>query len=143
LAERLQQIILGWRGVERHQPVTDLHTECSAAAEPSAHLFLPERVLPVRNLDVTSLRAELGRRRLLRSEADPRFRVRPTGRFDAVLVPGGLSGQPCDRWWMFVEESLSPRDQHALYAHAFAHGLLNEETRRLGRGTLPLDPRDG
>jgi hypothetical protein len=82
-----------------------------------SHLFLPGRVIPVRNLDATSLRAELARRRLLRSEADPRFRVRPTGRFDAALVPGGLSGQPCDRWWMFVEESLSPRDQYALYAH--------------------------
>src|SRR5262249_52808390 len=87
--------------------------------------------------------AVLARRRLLRSEADPRFRVRPTGRFDAVLVPGGLSGQPCDRWWMFVEKSLPARDQYALYAHALAHGLLNEEARRLGQGALPLDPRDG
>jgi hypothetical protein len=143
LAERLQQIVLGWRGVHRNQPVTDLHAECSAAAGLAAHLFLPERVFPVRNLDVLSLRAELARRRLLRSQADPRFRVRPTGRFDAVLVPGGLSGQPCDRWWMFLEESLPPRDQYALYAHALAHGLLNEEARRLGQGALPLDPRDG
>ena len=128
--------------MERNQPITDLHAECSAA-DPSAYLFLPVRVLPIRSLDTTSLRAELARRRLLRSEADPRFRVRPTGRFDAVLVPGGPSGQPCDRWGMFVEESLSPRDQYALYAHTLAHGLLNEERRRLGQGTLPLDPRDG
>src|SRR5262245_35568800 len=143
LAERLQQIVLGWHGVERNQPVTDLHAECYAAAGPAAHLFLPERVIPVRGLDATSLRAELARRRLLRSESDPRFRVRPTGRFDAVLAPGGLSGQPCDRWWMFVEEALPPRDQYALYAHALAHGLLNEEARRLGQGALPLDQRDG
>jgi superfamily II DNA or RNA helicase len=143
LAERLQMIVLGWKGVGRSQSVTDLHAECSAAVGTLAHLFLPERVFLVRNLDATSLRAELARRRLLRSEADPRFRVRPTGRFDAVLVPGGLSGQPCDRWWMFMEESLSPRDQYALYAHALAHGLLNEEARRLGQGALPLDPRDG
>jgi superfamily II DNA or RNA helicase len=143
LAERLQQLVLGWHGVERNQPVTDLHAECYAAAGPAAHLFLPERVFPVGGLDATSLRAELARRRLLRSESDPRFRVRPTGRFDAVLAPGGLSGQPCDRWWMFVEESLSLRDQYALYAHALAHGLLNEEARHLGQGALPLDPRDG
>jgi hypothetical protein len=143
LADRLQQIILGWRGVERNQPIIDLHAQCSAAAGVSTHLFLPERVFLVRDLDVTSLRTELVRRRLLRSESDPRFRLRPTGRFDAVLVPGGLSEQPCDRWWMFVEESLSPRDQHALYAHAFAHGLLNEEARRLGQVALPLDPGNG
>jgi hypothetical protein len=141
--ERLQRIVLGWRGVERNQPVTDLHAECTAATGSAARLLLPERVFPVHNLDSASLRAELARRRLLRSEADPRFRVRPTGRFDAVLVPGSLSGQPCDRWWMFVEESLPPRDQYALYAHALAHGLLNEEARRLGQGALPLDPRDG
>ena len=143
LAERLQQMVLGWRGVERNQPITELHAECSAAAGPSAHLIIPARVFLVRALDTSRLRAELARRHLLRSEADPRFRVRPSGRFDAVLVPGGRSEQPCDRWWMFVEESLSPRDQHALYAHALAHGLLNEEARRLGQGTLPLDPRDG
>jgi hypothetical protein len=80
---------------------------------------------------------------LLRSEDDPRFRGPPTGRLDAALVPGGPAGRPCDRWWMFVEESLPPRDQHALYAHALGLGLLNEEARRLGRGTLPLGPRDG
>jgi len=143
VVDRLQQIVLGWKGAERNQPVSDLHAQCFAAAGPSAHLLLPERVFPVRNLDSTRLRAELARRRLLRSEADPRFRVRPAGRFDAALVPGGPPGQPCDRWWMFVEESLSPRDQHALYAHALAHGLLNEEARRLGQRALPLDPGNG
>jgi type I restriction enzyme, R subunit len=143
LAERLQLIILGWRGAERNQPVSELHAECSSAAGRATQLFLPERVFLVRDLDVGSLRAALTRRRLLRDEADPRFRVRPSGRFDAALVPGGLSGQQCDRWWMFVEEGLSPRDQHALYAHAFGHGLLNEEARRLGRRALPLDPCDG
>jgi superfamily II DNA or RNA helicase len=143
LVERLLQIVLGWRGAERNQPITQLHAECVDAAGPSAHLLLPARVFPVHDLDRTSLRAELARRRLLRSEADPRFRVPPTGRFDAALVPGGPTGQPCDRWWMFVEESLPNRDQHSLFAHALAHGLLNEEARRLGRGTLPLDPRDG
>ena len=111
LAERLQQMVLGWRGAERNQSITELHAECSAAAGPSAHLILPARVFLVRALDTSRLRAELARRQLLRSEADPRFRVRPSGRFDAVLVPGGRSGQPYDRWWMFVEESLSPRDQ--------------------------------
>jgi type I restriction enzyme R subunit len=143
LAERLQQIVLGWRGAERNQPVSDLHAECAGAAGAATHLFLPERVFPVRALDAGTLRAELARRRLLRSEDDPRFRVRPTGRFDAALVPGGVAGQPCDRWWMFVEEGLAPRDQHALYAHVLGHGLLNEEARRLGQNALPLDPRDG
>lgn len=143
LAERLQRIVLGWRGADRNQPVSDLHAECASAAGTATHLFLPERVFPVRALDAGTLRAELARRRLLRANDDPRFRVRPTGRFDAALVPGGVSGQPCDRWWMFVEEGLAPRDQHALYAHAFAHGLLNEEARRLGQDALPLDPRDG
>lgn len=42
-----------------------------------------------------------------------------------------------------MEEGLSPHDQHALYAHALAHGLLNEEARRLGQAVLPLDPRNG
>src|SRR4051794_34113283 len=95
IAERLQQIVLGWRGVERGQPITTLHDECCAAAGPSAHQLLPVRMFFVRNLDTASLRAELVRRRLLRTEDDPRFRVRPAGRFDAVLVPGGLSGQAC------------------------------------------------
>lgn len=143
LAERLQQIVLSWRGAERNQSVTDLHAECSSAAGAAAHLLLPERVLLVRNLDTNTLRAELARRRLLRTDDDPRFRVRPTGRFDAALVPGGWTGQPCDRWWMFVEEGLAPRDQLALYAHALGHSLLNEEARRLGQDALPLDPRDG
>ncbi len=143
IAERLQQIVLGWRGAERNQPVTDLHAECSSAAGSAAHLLLPERVFLVRNLDTGTLRAELARRRLLRTDDDPHFRVRPTGRFDAALVPGGLAGRPCDRWWMFVEEGLAPRDQLALYAHVLGHGLLNEEAHRLGQDALPLDPRDG
>jgi hypothetical protein len=37
------------------------------------------------------LRAELARRHLLCTDDNPRFRVRPTGRFDAALVPDGLS----------------------------------------------------
>src|SRR5438093_10629304 len=72
LAERLQKIVLGWRGAERNQPVTALHDECSTAAGPSAHLLLPERVFFVRDLDRISLRAEMARRRLLRSDSDPR-----------------------------------------------------------------------
>src|SRR5262245_14741450 len=53
LAERLQRIVLGWKGAERNQPVTELHAQCFAAAGPTAHLLLPERVFPVRNLDST------------------------------------------------------------------------------------------
>jgi hypothetical protein len=123
LVTRLQHKVLNWQGVSRNQPITELDAECRAVAGTAAQLLLPEWVFVIPDLDAASLRRELARRRLLRTEADPRFRVRPAGRFDAVLVPGGPSGRPCDRWWMFVEESLSARDQHALYAHALAHGL--------------------
>jgi hypothetical protein len=70
-----------------------------------------------------------------------RFRVKPTGRFDAAIVPARSGGDVPDRWLLAIEENLSLRDQVALYAHACGHLLFNHEQEKMGR--LPqLDPRD-
>ena len=127
ITTRLQQLVAGWQGAERNQPLTDLHNECLNAAGPGGRHLLPARLLLVKNLDETQLQAALrglnGKARGTRL----RFRVRPVGRFDSVLVPAGPLGEPPNSWLLAIEETLSISDQVALYAHALGHLLLNND----------------
>ena len=93
--QRVQQVVLRWRGTERGQSIADLHNECRARVGAGGQRLVPERLLFVRNLDAATLKRELASRRLLRSESDPRFRGRAAGRFDAALCrPGPLASPP-------------------------------------------------
>ena len=142
IALRLQQLIAGWRGAERGQPLSALHEECRNAAGAARSQLLPARVVPVRDLDATTLETAARRHAGPGRSAEVRFRGRPSGRFDIALVPMGRSGETPDRWILAVEEGLDPADQVALYGHAVAHLLLERDLRRLGQ--MPqLDPRDG
>lgn len=139
---RLQQLVAGWRGAERGQPLSDLHAECAAAVGPGGRHLLPAGVLHVRRLDTTTLAAALQRRPGQPRGAVLSFRVAPHGGFDAALVPVGPAGEPADRFLLAIEEELPLRDQVALYGHAIGHLLLNRESRQMGQ-LLPLDPQDG
>jgi hypothetical protein len=98
-------------------------------------------LLIVQDLDVTNLQIALRNLNGRGQGAALRFRVRPTGRFDAALIPARSGGNVPDRWLLAIEEKLSLRDQVALYAHALGHLLLNREQEKMGRLPL-LDPRD-
>ncbi len=138
---RLQQLVNGWRGAERGEPLTALHTACVNAVGPGGRHLLPAHVLLVADLDATNLQIALRNLTGKGQGTALRFRVRPGGRFDAVLVPARSGGDVPDRWLLAIEETLSLRDQVALYAHALGHLLLNREQEKMGR--LPqLDPRD-
>ena len=47
VAERLRQIVTGWRGAERGETLADLHRACRDAAGPNSRASLPEQVLAV------------------------------------------------------------------------------------------------
>lgn len=119
-----------------------MHNACINAVGPGGRHLLPTILLLVKDLDETNLQTALrtlngrGRGTVLR------FRVRPSGRFDAPLVPTGITGEVPDRWLLAIEEKLSIQDQVALYGHALGHLLLNREQEKMGRLPL-LDPRDG
>jgi hypothetical protein len=137
---RLQQLVNGWRGAERGEPLTALHNACVNAVGLGGRHLLPAHVLLVADLDATKLQAALNN--LIGRGLAPslRFRVKPGGCFDAVLVPARSGGDVPDRWLLVIEETLVLRDQVALYAHALGHLLLNREQEKMGR--LPqLDPR--
>src|SRR5258706_1584397 len=139
---RLQQLVAGWQGAERNQPLTDLYKECLNAAGPGGRHLLPVRLLFVKDLDETHLQDAL---RGLNGKARGtllRFRVRSIGRFDSVLVPTGPVGEAPDSWLLAIEENLAIRDKLALYAHALGHLLLNNDLVKMGRLPDP-DPRDG
>src|SRR6266567_1375925 len=141
-ALRLQQLVTGWRGAERGQPLSVLHNECLNAVGPGGRHLLPAILLLVKNLDETHLQAAIRTSNGKGRGSVVRFRVKMPGRFDSALVPTGAAGEAPDRWLLAVEENLSLRDQVALYGHALAHLLLNREQEKLGQ--LPhLDPRDG
>jgi hypothetical protein len=91
---RLQQLVAGWCGAERGQPVAALHRACLDAAGPGGRHLLPAILIAVDKLDTTTLQAAI---RGLRggSGVEVRFRVANAGRFDAALVPvaGPAAGQ--------------------------------------------------
>ena len=142
VAERLRQIVTGWRGAERGETLADLHRACRDAAGPNSRAFLPEQVLAVDGLDAQTLRAALDSQHGPGRNGMVRFRGQVVGRFDAALVPVGPAGEACDRWWLAIDEDLGIRDQVALYGHALGHGLHNRNLTRMGRKPT-LDPRDG
>jgi hypothetical protein len=139
---RLQQIVTGWQGAERNQPLTDLYKECLNAAGPGGRHLLPVRLLLVKDLDETHLQAALRGLNGKARGARLRFHVRSVGRFYSVLVPTGPVGEVPDSWLLAIEENLAIRDQLALYAHALGHLLLNNDLAKMGRLPDP-DPRDG
>ncbi|MFL5624409.1 MAG: DEAD/DEAH box helicase family protein [Ktedonobacteraceae bacterium] len=102
-------------------------------------LLLPTGLFFVRDLDITTLEAKLRRYNGIGRNAVVEFRVPPSGRFDAVLVPVGRANEIADRFLLALEEDLPIRDQLALYAHAIGHLLLNYQESQTGR--IPeLDP---
>src|SRR5229473_2580028 len=139
---RLQQLVAGWQGAERNQPLSELHNECLNAAGPGGRHLLPARLLPVEDLDETHLQAALHRLNGKGRGTRLRFHFKSVGRFDSALIPTGHAGEFPDRWLLAIEENLAIREQVALYGHALGHLLLNNEQAKMDR--LPaLDPRDG
>jgi type I site-specific restriction endonuclease len=139
---RLQQLVAGWQGAERNQPVAELHNECLDAAGPGGRHLLPAILLLVKDLDETQLQAALQRLNGKGRGTRLRFKSKAVGRFDSALVPTGHAGAVPDRWLLAIEENLAIPDQVALYGHALGHLLLNNEQAKMDR--LPaLDPRDG
>src|SRR5712691_1379143 len=139
---RLQQLVAGWQGAERNQPLSELHNECLNAAGSGGRHLLPARLLAVEDLDETHLQAALHRLNGKWEGRQLRFQSRVAGRFDAALVPIGPAGEAPDRWLLAIEAHLPIREQVALYAHALGHLLLNNEQVKMDR--LPaLDPKDG
>ena len=102
-------------------------------------LLLPTGLFFVKDLDTTTLEPRLKRYNGIGRNAVVEFRVPPSGRFDAVLVPVGRANEIADRFLLALEEDLPIRDQLALYAHAVGHLLLNYQERQTGR-ILTLDP---
>jgi type I restriction enzyme, R subunit len=139
---RLQQLVNGWRGAERGEPLIALHNACVNAVGPGGRHLVPAHLLLVQDLEVTNLQIALRNLNGRGQGAALHFRVRPTGRFDAVLVPTRLTGDVPDRWLLAVEETLSLQDQVALYGHALGHLLLNREQEKMGRLPDP-DPKAG
>ena len=127
---RLQQLVAGWQGAERNQPLTELHNECLNAAGLGGRHLLPSRLLPVENLDETHLQAALHSLNGKWQGRQLRFHFKIAGRFEAALVPTGPAGEPPDRWLLAIEAHLPIREQVALYAHALGHLLLNNEQVR-------------
>ncbi len=84
---RLQQLVNGWRGAERGEPLTALHNACVNAVGPGGRHLVPAHVIHVTNLDATNLQIALNHLTGKGQAPSLRFRVRPGGRFDAVLVP--------------------------------------------------------
>ena len=97
---RLQQLVNGWRGAERGEPLTALHNACVNAVGPGGRHLLPAHVLRGAHLDATNLQIALNHLTGRGQAPSLRFRVRPGGRFDAVLVPTRSGGDvPVDGKW--------------------------------------------
>ncbi len=95
---RLQQLVNGWHGAERGEPLTALHNACVDALGPGGRLLVPANLLLIQDLDVTTFEMALRNPNSRGLSAALRFRVRPTERFDAVLVPTRSGGDVPERW---------------------------------------------
>lgn len=140
---RLQQMISNWVGAQRGQPLADLHRECADAVGRGSkllHRLLPAHILPVTDLDVTNLQHALRRFNGIGRNTQLEFRVTPTGRFDAALIPVGRVGEQPDRFLLAIDQGLANQDQVALYGHAVGHLLLNYQEEQMGLQPR-LDPR--
>ncbi len=120
---RLQQLVNGWRGAERGEPLTALHNACVNAVRPGGRHLVPINLLLVQDLDVTDLQIALRNLNGRGQGTTLRFRVRPMGRFDAVLVPTRSAGDVADRWLLAIEEKLSIQDHDRLYGPDLAQKL--------------------
>ena len=56
---RLQQLVVGWHGVERNQPLIVLRDECLNAVGPGGRHLLPAKLLLIKNLDETNLQSAI------------------------------------------------------------------------------------
>jgi len=137
---RLQQIISNWGGAGRGEPLSMLHSQCVDAAG-RGNALLPAQLLFVSDLDLTHLRAAFRRFNGIGRNTAVEFRVAPTGRFDAALVPIGRAGALPDRFVLALDNALTLQDQVALYGHAVGHLLLNYQEQQLGQRPH-LDPRN-
>src|SRR5947209_14948036 len=138
--QRMQQVALRRRGIEWAQSAADLHAEWWACVGAGGQRRVPKRQVLVRDLDTFGLTRELNRCRNPRSEDNPHFGGKTAERFDAALGPAGTTGLLANRWQLFIEEALPPRNQIRLYPIAVGYGLLDREARRMCQ-PAPLDRR--
>jgi hypothetical protein len=138
---RLQNLVAGWEGVSRGEPLSVLHQECLQTVGPGRQGMLPARLVLVPDLDAATLETTLAQRPLSGYQAALNFRVPPVGRFDAALVPIGPRGGVPHSWLLAIEANLSSKDQVALYAHALGHLLLIHRERAQGKDAH-LNPED-
>jgi len=141
---RLQQLIANWRGASRGEPLTILHQACIDAVGRKSQLqqrLLPTHLLFVADLDVTRLQSAIRRFNGVGRTTVLEFRVAPSGRFDAALIPVGRMGELSDRFVLAIDKELATQDQVALYGHAVGHLLLNYQEVQMGQRPH-LDPRN-
>src|SRR5260370_40309607 len=75
---RLQQLVNGWRGAERGEPLTALHNACVNAVGPGGRHLVPAHLLLVQVRDVTILQIARPNLNGRGQGAALQFRVRPT-----------------------------------------------------------------
>src|SRR2546421_9183231 len=83
---RLQQMVAGWQGAERNQPLSELHNECLNAAGPGGRHLLPARLLAGEDLGETHLHAALHRVKGKWEGGAVHFQSRGGGGFYSPLV---------------------------------------------------------
>ncbi len=135
VTDRLQMVISEWKGAQEGRQLARLYQDCVDAVGQDKQL-LPLKIVPVRELDSTSLEKAL---RQYRFTLD--YGIDTVGRFESALVPvlreSGAAG------FLFAyDEELSVKDQVALFAHAVGHLLINHQ-QRLADRNLDLDPDEG